>query len=77
MNKDLITEILLASGINIESLDWRTDTYLRYCYWTRLPIDAWNAVKEFMDEDIYDDDDGEDYHGRPIIIQRYSYYIKK
>jgi hypothetical protein len=81
MNKELITEKLLAAGIEIESLDWRLDwqnnTYLRYCYWTQLPIDAWNAVKEFMDEDIYDDDDGDDYNGRPIIIQHYSYHIKK
>lgn len=77
MNKELITEKLLAAGINIESLEWRTDTYLRYCYWTRLPMDAWEVVKEFLDEDIYEDDDGAGRGGRPIIIQRYSYYIKK
>ena len=77
MNKEIITEKLQAAGLLAEEIEWKTDNYFRYGYWKRLPANVFNTIKEFVEEDLYEDDDGDGPGGRPIIIKRYSYFIKK
>jgi hypothetical protein len=73
----LITDKLLSAGLTAEEFDWKTPEYFRYGYWHKLPTQVWDAIKEFVEEDIYEDDDGDGPGGRPIIIRRYSYHLKK
>jgi hypothetical protein len=71
---------LAVYGISSEDIDWRTGfsidgdyPYMRYGYWKHLPSDAYDAISPLMYEDCYEDDDGDDDRGRPIIRRLYSY----
>ena len=75
MTKEIITEKLIAAGADPTRIEWRED-YLRYGYWSLLPEAAYDAIAEYMYEDLYEDDDGDDDRGRPIIRRLYSYHFK-
>ncbi len=83
MTKEIITEKLVAAGIPAESIEWRSGSnsgkpydYFRYNYWRPLPDEALSAISEHMYEDLYEDDDGDDDRGRPIIRRLWSYHFK-
>ena len=70
-----ITEALIGTGIDLTDIDFRGSGYFRYGYWRRLPSEAYEAIAHLVDEDLYEDDDGDDERGRPIIIKRWSYHF--
>jgi len=77
MTRHEITERLIATGISPERIEWRGEhDYLRVGYWQQLPSKAYAAISEWMEEDLYEDDDGDDDRGRPIIRKLYSYHFK-
>jgi len=77
MTKEIITEKLIAAGVPAAKIEWRgPEPYLRVGYWQQLPNDAYAAISEWMVEDLYEDDDGDDDRGRPLIRKLYSYYFK-
>lgn len=58
--------------------DTDTKVVLRYGSWKTLPIDLFEKLRLLYPaiwEDCYDDDDGDDDEGRPIIRHLYSYVI--
>ena len=78
--KHEVEKRLAVYGIGKADIDWRTGfsldgdyPYLRYGYWKLLPMDAYDAISKYMWEDCYEDDDGDDERGRPIIRKLYSY----
>lgn len=69
-----ITEILASQGVD-ENLEFR-EKFIRVGYWRRLTDDQYHAISHIVYEDCYEDDDGDDVKGRPIIRKLYSYYYK-
>jgi hypothetical protein len=78
-----IVQALAEAGLSSEEIDFRGEfgkadsiTHFRYSYWRRLPSDAYEAIAHLVYEDLYEDDDGDDDRGRPIIIKRWSYHFR-
>lgn len=75
-----IIKILADNGIAPADIDFRGSkgevTYFRYKYWQTLPDHALEAISHLVIEDLYEDDDGDDERGRPIIRRMWSYQFK-
>jgi hypothetical protein len=75
-----IIKILAENGISPADIDFRGSkgevTFFRYQYWRCLPEHALEAISHLVIEDLYEDDDGDDDRGRPIIRRMYSYQFK-
>jgi len=79
-NKQII-KILAENGIVPADIDFRETngeiTFFRYQYWRRLPEHALEAIQHLVIEDLYEDLDGDDEKGRPIIRNIWSYQFRK
>lgn len=75
-----IVKKLTAVGIDPADIDFRGTNgetkFFRYRYWKTLPDEAFESIKDLVIEDCYDDNDGDDDKGRPIIRHLYSYQFK-
>ncbi len=78
--QEQILEKLAQQGISAEDIDFRGSdgkaTYFRYRYWSPLPEEAFIAISNLVYEDLYEDEDGDDERGRPIIRRMWNYQIK-
>jgi hypothetical protein len=77
LKEQSIKERLIQNGATDADIQFR-DTgkyrYVRYGYWKRLTDKQLEGLD--LEEDLYEDMDGDDYRGRPIYIKQYSYRIK-
>jgi hypothetical protein len=72
-----IKKQLIKNGVFEGDIQFRgeeNNRYIRISYWRELTEEQLKDTQ--LVEDLYEDDDGDDYRGRPIIIRKYSYYIK-
>jgi len=72
-----ILDQLIENGLDENEIEFRGDSnhrYIRYGYWSRLNETESKNVN--LEEDLYEDDDGDDDNGRSIIRRLYSYIIK-
>lgn len=72
-----IKDQLIQNGLTEKEIQFRGEPdrrYIRYAYWKQLTESQIKGLN--LIEDIYEDDDGDDDRGRPIIRTLYSYIIK-
>jgi len=74
--QETIKARLIEAGTPEEFIEFREkDSVLRIGYWQEISLAGWNAIKEYVTEDMYEDED--DFGGRPYYRRLYSYPIKK
>lgn len=73
MSNTKIMQHLLSAGIVSNEIEFTSASSFRYRYWAPLPAAAMTALSELIAEDIYEDHDGDDERGRPIIRCLYEY----
>lgn len=66
---------LSRAGVPLSTIQWIGENEFRYAYWQQLPAEAQWALLPHVEEEVYEDWDG-DSGGRPIIFSRYSYKIR-
>ena len=75
----VITRVLEAVGIAAKDLQFHGSdgqtTYFRYQGWRPLPTIAEIAISSLATEEVYEDHDGDDERGRPIIRRLYTYQL--
>jgi hypothetical protein len=75
--EELIKAQLIQNGLNEKEIRFRGESnrrYIRYAYWQKLTESQLQRIN--LEEDLYEDDDGDDDRGQPIIRTLYSYIIK-
>jgi hypothetical protein len=70
---------LMENGVDGDDIQFRSypneSRYIRIGYWKPLRPEDLKGI-ETLSEDYYEDYDGDDHRGRPIIRGLYSYNIK-
>jgi len=74
-----VVETLGSHGIAEKELSFRGSngavTYFTYQGWRSLPTEALEAIAHLAYEDLYEDEDGDDERGRPIIRRMWNYQL--
>lgn len=73
MSNTKIMDRLLSLGVLSNEIEFTSTSSFRYRYWAPLPPAAMAALDKLIEEEVYEDHDGDDERGRPIIRRLYSY----